>query len=490
MRKTLNTKLAALGVCLPLCMVPEARAQGEPAASPPVKLDGQIRTRYEYFDPFSYTPAGVAQSDDAVFLRTRLGATFTPHKLVSARVQIQDSRIWGEEGAATGTNPVGSVTTSIDNVDVHQAYVDLPHLFAESLGDGTLAFRLGRQELSYGDQRLVSPLDWSNVARAWDAARLIIDPADAPGALRVDIFASIIRDTTSANTGGGPSGVSSVDEKQGFHGIYAAFEDVRFAQGWTWTDSSGSAKPVLGRHQLDLYTFYRDLADGVFTAEDGDLGDVDDVTLGVRGAGELLRAATGAGFDYSGEVAYQTGSFAGDDISAYGYAVTGGYTFAGGALGESKVRAGLEYDYGSGDSDPDDGDRGTFDPLFPFGHNYQGIQDTFSWKNGQDLVAHLRWNPPKSTRIVEVEGQLHLFWLSEDKDGWFNAGLAQIRRDTTGSAGSFVGTEVDVLLRYALVPQIAVVWAGYSHFFPGDYVRDTGDDPDRDFLFAQLAVNF
>jgi len=453
-------------------------------------LDGQIRVRYEFFDPFAYTAAGVNQSDDAVFLRTRLGAVLDPHRQLSLRIQLQDSRIWGEEGAATATNPASSATSSIDNVDLHQAYVDLRHLVEEALGEGTLALRVGRQELSFGDQRLVSPLDWSNIARAWDAARLTIAPPGAPGKLKLDLFASIIRDTASSNAGGGPVGVSTVDAKQGFHGLYAAFEEIKPAPGWTWTDSSGKEVPVLGRHGLDLYVFYRDLADGVFTAENGTLGDVEELTPGVRLAGEVLRSSSGAGFDYTGEVAYQTGDFAGDDLRAYGYAVTGGYTFAGPALGQTKIRLGAEYDYGSGDSDPADGDRGTFDPLFPFGHYYQGIQDTFSWKNGQDLAFKLDLYPPRATRIPHAELQYHLFWLSEKRDGWFNAGLNQIRRDPTGSAGNFVGSEVDFTFKYAVIPPFAVLWTGYARFFPGEYVRDTGEDPDRDFIFSQLAVTF
>jgi hypothetical protein len=35
-----------------------------------------------------------------------------------------------------------------------------------------------------------------------------------------------------------------------------------------------------------------------------------------------------------------------------------------------------------------------------------------------------------------------------------------------------------------------VLWIGYAHFFPGEFVRNTGDDPDRDFVFAQMLVNF
>ncbi|MBI4605660.1 MAG: alginate export family protein, partial [Planctomycetes bacterium] len=349
-----------------------------------LKLDGQLRFRYELFDPFAYTTAGVDQADDAVLMRTRLGALFTPHRKVSARIQLQDSRIWGEEGssATLASNPSGSVTTSIDNVDIHQAYVDLNHIFESYAGEDVVSLRVGRQELSYGDQRIVSPLDWTNIGRAWDGGKLSVAPPDAPGKLKVDVFGTVIRDTVSSETGGGPTAtaVSDLDAKQGFHGIYAAFQDVHIYDRWAWTDSSGKALPVLGPHQLDLFAFYRDLSDGSFTAEDGNRGNVDEVTLGARVAGKVLQDSRGQGFDYSGEAAWQGGRFAGDDIRAYGYVVTGGYTAALSSLDATKVRLGAEYDYGSGDSDPTDGDHETFDPLFPFGHLYQGIQDTFSWK--------------------------------------------------------------------------------------------------------------
>ena len=458
-----------------------------------VKFDGQIRTRYEYFDPFTYTAAGVSQSDDAVLMRTRLGALFTLHPKLSARFQIQDSRIWGEEGVNTPANPVGSVTSSTDRIDIHQAYIELFGLLESVVGKETLSLRVGRQELSYGDQRLISPLDWSNVARAWDAVKLTVAPPEAPAGLEIDAFASIIRDTASARTGGGPdpAQVDEVGDKQGFYGVYAMFQDVRLADDWTWSGgANGEPLPVLAPHQLDLYALYRDLADGAFTAEDGQTGDVQEVTIGTRLAGKVLQDAAKGGFDWSGEIAGQFGDFAGNDIEAYGYAVTAGYTFVFQALDATRLRLGAEYDYGSGDSDPNDGNHETFDPLFPFGHYYQGIQDTFSWKNGQDLALKLDVYPPKQTGIPHAEIQYHFFWLSENEDGWFNAGLGQIRRDPTGSADSFVGTEIDFTMKYMLVDPFAVLWVGYARFFPGEYVEDTGEDPDRDFIFAQLAVTF
>jgi hypothetical protein len=107
-----------------------------------------------------------------------------------------------------------------------------------------------------------------------------------------------------------------------------------------------------------------------------------------------------------------------------------------------------------------------------------------------DLAFKAELFLPKALRVPQAEVQYHLFWLSEEKDGWFNAALAQLRRDPTGSAGNFIGSEIDAMVKYALVPPFAILWIGYSHFFPGDFVRGTGDAPDRDFIFSQLAVTF
>lgn len=34
------------------------------------------------------------------------------------------------------------------------------------------------------------------------------------------------------------------------------------------------------------------------------------------------------------------------------------------------------------------------------------------------------------------------------------------------------------------------IWAGYSHFFAGDFLNQTGADDDADFAYAQTTFNF
>jgi alginate export protein len=481
-----------------------AEAAGE--VSRRFNLDAQLRFRYEYAAPFSYappsgsTPAGTDFSDDAVFQRIRVGFDFRFHRMVGARIQIQDSRIWGEEGAANTTdNTATSVASSTDNLDLHQAYLDLNQLFEGGVGEEVVTFRLGRQELSYGDQRLVSSLDWSNVGRAWDAGRIIWTPQGSLADLRVDLFGSIIRDTAP-----GPTGLAvptptnlGADEKQVFSGLYATYPFQPLAS-WKWiAPGESQAAPVIQRHSVDGYVFYRHLADrGIFFSETGEEGVVNEFTAGGLWKGGIV------GFDYSAEGAWQGGAYAGDDIRAYGFAVTAGYNLPPEfRAGLRSARLGVEYDLGSGDSNPSDGVRQTFDPLFPYGHAYQGFADIFSWKNGRDLLAKGTVELPRLGVLNPIwfEVQYHYFWLTDSHDAWYNAGLSQIRRDPTGTASTFVGNELDVHARYTLAdfagpasvsrPQKLWLWLGYSRFFAGDFVEETGPSPDRDFGYLQFELD-
>ncbi len=476
-----------------------------------LRIHAQLRFRYEIADPFAYTlagggnRAGTELSDDAVFMRTRLGIDFRPHDMFGGRITLQDSRIWGEEGAAnTSANPSLSAGSSTDKVDLHEAYLVINQLFEGTEGEEILTLQVGRQELSFGDQRLVSPLEWSNVARAWDAARVIWTP---PGIedLQVDVFASIIRDTTStaagtanltADTGASGTGVDQIDDNQEFHGIYSNFNFQPFPATKYIAPGDSAEVPLWRKHKIDLYGFWRRLSDdNLFVGEDGATGSVDEYTIGALFKGGIT------GFDYSAEGVLQFGRYSDDDIQAYGFALTGGYNLPPALrMGLKAARVGVEYTYGSGDADPADGKHETFDPLFPFGHYYQGHQDIFSWKNGQDLALKGTVVLPQMGKLnpIWLEVQYHFFWLSERRDGWYNAGLGLIRRNSSGSANPYVGQELDIHAKYTLLdlskpqapwPQKLWLWIGYSHFFPEDYVRETGPAPDRDFAYAQLQMD-
>lgn len=75
--------------------------------------------------------------------------------------------IYGEARDSRSVNDDRSPDPESDPLDLQQGYVLLGN--AKSF---PITAKVGRQELSYGDERLVGPLDWSNVGRVFDAAKL------------------------------------------------------------------------------------------------------------------------------------------------------------------------------------------------------------------------------------------------------------------------------------------------------------------------------
>jgi len=84
-------------------------------------------------------------------------------------------------------------------------------------------------------------------------------------------------------------------------------------------------------------------------------------------------------------------------------------------------------------------------------------------------------------------------------DAWYDAALNQIRRDPSGSSGTFVGNELGIHGRYTLAdfagpasvsgPQRLWLWIGYSRFFSGEFVENPGPAPDRDFGYLQVQLD-
>ncbi|MCR4295831.1 MAG: alginate export family protein, partial [Elusimicrobia bacterium] len=310
-------------------------AASSSAVEPPkLSFGGQIRARAETTNVESYATPLKRRGYDLTTLRTRLGVGVDAGQGVKGFLQLQDSRNWGSEA---------SVAANSANVDLHQGYVDVLDLFAQPLD-----LRAGRQELSYGDQRLISPLDWSNVGRAWDGARLRWRGSN----YTVDLFETVVKDVNVAKRDGH------------FWGLYAFCK-------------------AAAKHEFDAYVLGRDQRDGTFLNEHGTLGNLSDRTLGARVKGTPGR------FDYTGEADWQFGRRAGQRVRAWALAATGGYTLE----HSLKPRLGVEYDFASGDANPSDNKAQTFDPLYPFGHSYQGYQDLFSWKNGHDFKGSVSVDP-------------------------------------------------------------------------------------------------
>jgi hypothetical protein len=166
----------------------------------------------------------------------------------------------------------------------------------------------------------------------------------------------------------------------------------------------------------------------------------------------------------------QTGEYVNRDHHTYAYTVSAGWEFK---EHPWRPQVWAAYDYASGTEDPSGGnDNKTFNQLYSFGHYYFGYLDLVGRQNIKDLNLQIAAYPQHWITLV---GQVHQFRLAQERDFLYNAAGRATRRDATGGAGTFVGTEIDFLANFHLTAHQDVL-IGYSKLYSGSFIRNTGAD--------------
>ena len=359
--------------------------------------------------------------------------------------------------------------------DLHQAY-----FVVGNHKEFPLSLKVGRQEMSYGDERLVGAFAWNNVGRVFDVAKVRWQNRF----FGADFFSGRV--------------------------IIPRDERFNMPNDYDWFSGIYASSKIIPKQTTDLYFFSRNtssqsptLAGAGTPAIWNGPGARDIYTVGLR-----MKSNPGdyGPWDYGAELIGQFGRFveptaivASQDHEAFAAILQGGYTWT-----ESSMtpRVGLEYCYGSGDSDPTDGKHETFENLFPTNHKFYGYMDFFSLQNIHDVRVIYTMKP---IARVSLAAEYHAFWLADTSDSLYNVGGA--RRGTltsnagTGTGygvnptyGSYVGSEIDLIAGYALT-KYASLEAGYGHFFVGDYIKDTFSAPthgstDADWVYLQATLSF
>lgn len=397
-----------------------------------VRFGGEYRLRWEGRTGIG----GKEDQDDGYALsRLRLDLTFKPANHWSVFLQGQDAQAFGYNA-----NP--DPTTVENDFDLRQAWVE----YRQHDRSGW-AVRAGRQELNYGDQRVVGGFAWSNVARSFDAVKVTYSNER----VAVDAFASSV---VVANDGAFDRHLDG----QNFYGTHATFFKA------------------VPKAELNLYTFWK-TAPRVLDERTA-AGDADTVTFGGRLAGKLPGRA-----DYTLELIGQRGSFAGDEIRAAAAHGRFGYAFTA-KPASPKLR--LEYNYASGDVAPGDGVRGTYDQLYPTNHAKYGVADQIGYRNLHHTRLGFAQKPhPK----VSVELDYNSFWVAHRRDGVYSAPGLLVGRVAGGAASSHVAEELDVQVNVALRDGVTL-GAGYGHWFPGGFWREATEGAAQDFFYTQLTYRF
>jgi len=314
---------------------------------------------------------------------------------------------------------------------VHQAYLDIHRLAGKSI-----TLRIGRQELEFGSERLVGRYDWDNNGRVFDALRLTLGER----ARNLNLWLAHLRDKNA----------TGVNSNQEFAGAYFSL--------------NGSTRA------LDLYamalTDDREFPIGSASGEKLFL-----YTIGARYAGQLLPRFAG-----NLEGTYQGGSHGNLDIAAFALALRGDYTI----WERWSAQIGASYDFGSGDSNPNDAKLETFSSLFPSIHRYWGAMDYASWSNIADLALHLAASPATD---LELGASLHYFQLAHGNDAWYSLSGFKIDRRVETLLPALpgesieVGYELDLEASYRFRERV-LLNLGYGRFLVGDFIKAGNPEAD------------
>jgi hypothetical protein len=121
-----------------------------------VKISAELRPRFEFRHGYKTLAPDNARAASFISQRTRLNALFA-NSSFSAFLSLQDIRVWGNVDQLNAKD--------VNGFGVHEAWGEI------RLCD-LLSLKVGRQEVSYDDERIFGAVGWTQQARSHDAAVL------------------------------------------------------------------------------------------------------------------------------------------------------------------------------------------------------------------------------------------------------------------------------------------------------------------------------
>jgi hypothetical protein len=366
-------------------------------------------------------------------------------------------------------------------MDLHQAFVTIGNH-----KEFPLSIKLGRQELVYGDQRLLGHLRWNNNARTFDAVKVRWQNKY----FGVDAFTGglVYNDHNNLNKS---------NSQDMFSGLYFNFPTI--------------AKNEIVEAYLYERTVNRPIATDNWTGISAPFrfpGAQDLYTAGLRIRSKPLAYDA---WDYGIELMHQFGDRTAVapaatvaaalaaprlDQDAWAVVLQGGYTWT---EHPWQPRFGVLYSYASGDKNSADSESQTFQNLFATTHLHYGYMDLNSLQNLHDLRLVLSAKPRAN---ISLAAEVHFQSLARTTDFWYN--VAGVPRNFTtaavGSGGGYrinpsynktLGTELDLVAAWTFKPY-AQIEVAVARYFRGDYITQSLSavgSKDANYAYVQLTLN-
>ncbi|MFU8844766.1 MAG: alginate export family protein [Bacteroidales bacterium] len=396
-----------------------------------LNISAEIRPRAEFRRGYALLPQG--DVDPAFFIsqRTRLNSRFSGEKFRFG-MSLQDTRVWGDASLSSATGVFGD-----------DASIDMKEGWIELLPWKQHAFKIGRQYLSYQDERLLSYRNWNQHSITYDAVLYKFSRND------FDLHVNL----------------SYNNHKENIFGTnYNIYQEVIRFDSLTQTVVS---ELIVQRPRIKTLNFlYLEKRTGrsevsVISLATGLQNPETSNTIYVKGTYGGFYKYTGDRFNFRSTAYYQHGkNVIGSEVSAYMFHLMGDYK-----INRFDLSAGV--DHLSGHDQLNDNENYQqkdhfFDIFYGNRHGYYGHMDYFSnmsvaTRNGGlvDSYGGITFN---LTTDVDLKATYHYFRLQSRVADPANVTMAL---DKT------LGSELDLSFRIKILPEIRLD-GGFSMMLPSE----------------------
>lgn len=398
-------------------------------------LDGEFRPRTEYRHGFGSIIPDAADAGFGISTRARLNAGFTT-EAYKFYLSLQDVMVWGENRQILPYDQNNSFA-------VFEAWTDI------NLGAG-FSTKLGRQVISYDDERIFGGLDWAQQGRNHDAALIKYKKEKFMLDLGLAFSQDYSDPTGFVNTG-------TAYNTTGFFS-YKTMQYLYFKQAWE--SFSGSLLLLNNGFQKFDTTVTPSVANG---------------TSNLQTIGTHLEYKKGS-FGLAANAFIQTGKRQGEIDVKGAYLL--GLDLSYKATAKVGLGAGLEIISGN---DKVAGETSAFFPLYGTNHKFNGFMDYFYVGN------HFE---PTQIGLFDVHVSAN-FTLSETSSLLVKA-LNFSGEQELASGEKSLGTELDLVFTKKFKGYNMVL--GYSHMFAADgmyelkSVTEANTSDTQNWAWAMLVI--
>jgi hypothetical protein len=398
-----------------------------------MQFGGQFRDRAEGAVHIGYGPL----SDGYDLTQLRLGIYIRPVKWFEVVAVTQDSRVFFNQHVPS--------QPPYENVwDIREAYARIG-----SDTEGVVDLVVGRQMFSFGDERVIGPSDWINMGRTFDTIRFDLHPNN----VNVSIFAASVINAVNGY-------IDHHIKGNNLYGIYSSF------------------RKLVPRAVLEPYLLWRVAPSNIPLPETAGRGAMSEVTVGARIAGTIPED-----IDYDIEMDKQAGSLGHYSIDAWAGHWNVGKTFADTA---GKPRPFLEYNYATGNRNPQSNTWTTHDQIYPSSHNKMEFADQFGWRNIKDLRVGVMQKVARRWEFTELVSNL---WLATKNDALYSSSGAPSVPANPSARSTHLGTELDLIGTFNQNAHITYGF-GFAHLFTGAFLKQSTPGKSYNYPFAYVTYVF